>query len=269
VLAMDTSTDLSSVSLLEARPRGEGEPLQILELAGRRLPPGRTHTHSLLRFAGECLEEAGSAPADLAAVLVGTGPGTFTGVRIGVASARALALSSEKPVLGVSSLSSLAAAALDEDRVQLVTQALVPLVDARRGQLFGTVYLRSEDGEDSWTWTGQYFVSDPGEVAAEVERQAPGRSAALVGSIPGSGLKAVEVSLRARHLLVGQEHLAPYPARPAGRGLHAWLAAEFRSPQAWAGAHPGVDGTPEAVLPVYVRSPDADVHIRKMRDPWA
>jgi tRNA threonylcarbamoyl adenosine modification protein YeaZ len=263
ILALDTSGEPASVSLLRGRPP------ESRQVAGRRLPSGRSHTRALLRSVDECLEEADSQPADLSALVVGTGPGTFTGVRIGVAAARALALSLARPVLGVSSLSALAAAALAEARVPEEIGALVPLLDARRGQVFGTVYLAREGGGPGWIWTGEYFVSDPATVAAEVERRAAERRPLLLGQMGDNGMTALEVALHARHLLLGQEHLVPHSGRPSGLGLQVWLADEFCAPQSWGAAQPGADGTPEAVLPVYVRSPDADIHIRKMRDPWA
>src|SRR5207342_1453520 len=72
------------------------------------------------------LREARRSPLDLDAVVVGTGPGSFTGTRIGLAVARGLALSLDLPVAGVSTLAALAAGA----------EGVVPVVDARRGEVF-------------------------------------------------------------------------------------------------------------------------------------
>jgi len=80
----------------------------------------------VLEAANELLEEAGATPRELDALAVGVGPGSFTGVRMGLAVARGLALSLDIPVAGVSTLHALAAGAPDA----------VALVDAKRHELF-------------------------------------------------------------------------------------------------------------------------------------
>ena len=72
--------------------------------------------------------------ADLDAIAVGVGPGTFTGLRIGIATARALAAASGLPLRPVSSLAALAAG--------IEAPLRLPLIDARRGEVFGALYER-------------------------------------------------------------------------------------------------------------------------------
>ena len=110
-LAFDTATDVATSALV-----GDGEVL------GERVSPPR----ALFEDVDALLRDAGLEPADLDALVAGTGPGSFTGTRIGLAAARGLGLALELPVAGVSTLDALAAGRPDA----------FPLVDARRGEVF-------------------------------------------------------------------------------------------------------------------------------------
>jgi tRNA threonylcarbamoyladenosine biosynthesis protein TsaB len=83
----------------------------------------------VLADAQQLLEQGGAEPRELNALVVGTGPGSFTGVRMGIAAARALALALELPLAGVSTLDALAAGAL----------GALPVVDAGRREVFTLV----------------------------------------------------------------------------------------------------------------------------------
>jgi tRNA threonylcarbamoyladenosine biosynthesis protein TsaB len=110
-LAFDTATDVATVAVLR-----DGEPL------GER----RSRAVAVLADADELLREAGLRPDDLDLLAVGVGPGSFTGVRIGLAAARGLGLALELPVAGVSTLEALAASGA----------GAVPVIDARRREVF-------------------------------------------------------------------------------------------------------------------------------------
>ena len=111
VLAFDTATDVAASALLDD---------------GRLLGERRSEARSLLAAVDELLDEAGAAPADLEALVVGTGPGSFTSTRIGLSVARGLALALELPVSGISTLDALAAA----------RKGALPVIDARRREVF-------------------------------------------------------------------------------------------------------------------------------------
>ena len=111
VLAFDTATDVATSALV-----ADGEVL------GERVSLPRT----VLEDVDDLLRDAGRAPSDLDAVVVGTGPGSFTSTRIGIAYARGLALALEVPVAGVSTL----------DALQAGTPDGLPVVDARRREVF-------------------------------------------------------------------------------------------------------------------------------------
>ncbi len=111
ILAFDTATDLATSALVAD---------------GVTLGERTTRPQSLLADVDALLLAAGVVPSDLTAIVVGTGPGSFTGTRIGLAVARGLSLSLDLPVAGVSTLAALAAGA----------EGAFPVVDARRGEVF-------------------------------------------------------------------------------------------------------------------------------------
>ncbi len=111
ILAFDTATDVACSALVD-----DGEVL------GERVSLART----LLEDVDALLRQASARPTDIDAIAVGTGPGSFTSTRMGLAVARGLALALDLPVAGVSTLDALAAAG---DR-------LYPVIDARRGEVF-------------------------------------------------------------------------------------------------------------------------------------
>ncbi len=111
ILAFDTATDLATSALVAD---------------GVTLGERTTRPQSLLADVDALLIDAGAAPSDLTGIVVGTGPGSFTGTRIGLAVARGLSLSLGIPVAGVSTLAALASTAV----------GAFPVVDARRGEVF-------------------------------------------------------------------------------------------------------------------------------------
>jgi tRNA threonylcarbamoyladenosine biosynthesis protein TsaB len=110
-LAFDTATDVATSALLE-----DGN------LLGERT--GRPA--SLLEGVDSLFGEADAEPGELRRIVVGTGPGSFTGLRMGLAASRALALALDVPVAGVSTLDALAASA----------PGALPVIDARRREVF-------------------------------------------------------------------------------------------------------------------------------------
>jgi len=206
----------------------------------------------------EILGEAGAGCNDIGAIVVGTGPGTFTGVRIAVATARALSLALSVPVAGVSTLAALASAVARDAKTNL----LVPVVDARRDQVFYGLY-RSPGGPEIQRWVRRvpYGVCDRHALAAMLDGPATvvAEDAALVGELP-PGAEFIACDVQAERLVYGQRLLTEPGGLPQGARLTPWLIEVLV-----AGGRPD----PEAVKPIYVRAPDADIHITRMKDPWA
>ena len=134
VLALDTSGDITVALLGDA-----GGPA----LASRRVTEHRRHAELLAPLVVEVLAEAGADRRDLTAVVVGTGPAPFTGLRAGLVTARTLAFALGIPVHGVCSLDALAAATYDAG---LAPGDVGVAPDARRREVYAARYRRSGDG---------------------------------------------------------------------------------------------------------------------------
>ena len=201
--------------------RGDGVAFEHVPPPQRlREAPG--HSRELLPAVAELMERARVSWADVDAVAVGVGPGTFTGLRIGVASARALATAARVPVHPVSSLGALAAG--------ISAERALPLIDAKRGELFAALY---EHGEQ---------VREPFVAAPEALQERAGRE--LAGAVA-----AGDGSVRFREILeaVGVRVPPDDSELHVVRALHICRLAARVPPE-----------RPEAVLPTYIRDPDAE-----------
>lgn len=216
VLGLDTSTAASAACVL----RSDGEAFESEPRTGALQGPP-AHARELLPAAADCLERAQLGWQGLDAVGVGVGPGGFTGLRIGVSTARGLAAAHGLELFSVSSLRALAYGC-DEPR-------RLALIDARRGEVYAALY----DGD---TEVLAPFAAPPGEVAARVGSE--GMSPLVVG----------DGSLRFREVL---EAAGLRVAQPESR-VHV-----VRGVSICRLATASTAGAPEAVLPHYLRSPDA------------
>ncbi|TBL78698.1 tRNA (adenosine(37)-N6)-threonylcarbamoyltransferase complex dimerization subunit type 1 TsaB [Paenibacillus thalictri] len=137
LLALDTSTADMSVALFR------GDEL-LLESSSH---VERNHSMYLIPAIQEMLVTLGLKPADIEAVAAGVGPGSYTGIRIGVTVAKTFAWTRNLPLIGVSSLEALALGACRLPEAQETRKCwVVPLMDARRGQAFSAVYETGESG---------------------------------------------------------------------------------------------------------------------------
>jgi tRNA threonylcarbamoyladenosine biosynthesis protein TsaB len=143
VLAFDTATPDTVVGLT-----GAGDPIELRHTPEPGARPG--HAEQLLALCNEALERAGIGWPDVARIGVGVGPGTFTGLRIGVATGRALAQSAGAEVAPVSTLRALEAN----------LEAAMAVIDARRGEAFVLV-----DGEPRAVRPEELFALAGGRTA--------------------------------------------------------------------------------------------------------
>jgi tRNA threonylcarbamoyladenosine biosynthesis protein TsaB len=129
LLAIETATDMVGVALI----RGDGGAAERVHVGGR------AHAELLAPAIEEVCAVSGCAIGDIGGIAVDVGPGLFTGLRVGVATAKALAQALSLGVLGVGSLDVLAAAARDRIGADVGAQVL-SVIDARRGEVFMASY---------------------------------------------------------------------------------------------------------------------------------
>ena len=210
LLAFETSTEACSVAIWR-----DGEVLERHEVAPRR------HAELVLPWAEGLLAEAGLSRTMLDAVAVGRGPGAFTGVRLGIATAQGIALALDLPMLPVSTLAALAMAAPQHGPV-------LAAIDARMGEVYVGAFLRSGEGveplgpetvsapdavglppaEGTWQGVGTGFVALEGALRA---RLADAKSTIDAGALPRAG----DVARLAARAWERGERVAPERVEPA------------------------------------------------------
>jgi len=127
ILAFDTAMAACSVAVIEVH----GDQHTVLAEHHEARPRG--HAEVLVPLIAEVMERAGTSFDDLDRIAVTTGPGTFTGVRIGIATARGLALASGLPLVGITTLEAIAAGAAELSTGQ---RSIATVIDARRGEVY-------------------------------------------------------------------------------------------------------------------------------------
>lgn len=136
ILCIETGTDVCSVGIAR-----DGVLLSL-----RESDEGRDHARKVGVFVDELLHETGIAPDDLDAVAVGKGPGSYTGLRIGVSFAKGLCYGLQKPLLAVGSLDALVEVAREDYEAGIISvdrweeARLCPMVDARRMEVYAQIF---------------------------------------------------------------------------------------------------------------------------------
>lgn len=232
VLAFDTATAATAVAVR----RSEGTVAEARHDPGPGERPG--HAVRLLALIEEVLAQAGLSLSEVDRLGVGVGPGSFTGLRIGVATARGLAQAHRIGLVGVSTLRALAAGAAEAEGD--AGDTVLAVLDARRGEAF------------VGAWRGEDEVLAPAALS-------PDELARTARALPGPVRAVGEGALRFRDQIepagvaVAREDdpVHRVSARPMCR-----LAA-VKDP-----------GRREAVLPEYLRLPDAELTRRERQSPW-
>jgi len=221
-LAVTSSTGVMSLAVggLES-----GRPTGVVAVD---VPTERRHAEELGPRLRDLLDEAGIGFDDLERLVVDVGPGRFTGLRVGLATVRALAFALDRPVVGLTSLEVLAAGPTGEGSDP--AGAVTAVVDARRQEVFQQVFVGGLPA-------GPALVGKPEELVAEAR-----------GRVVGDGAD------RYREIYTDADRA------PAGVAV-----VEGRHPRALDMLHLAADREPTpgtSIEPVYLRDPDAKANIR-------
>jgi tRNA threonylcarbamoyladenosine biosynthesis protein TsaB len=209
LLAIDTAVEACSVGF------ADGE-----RLVTRSLDAGRSHAEHLMGMIRDVVAEAGVPLAELDCIAVTTGPGSFTGIRIGIAAVRGLALVNRTPTAGVTTL----AVHAEEARQTLGPRPVIAAIAAGRGELYGALF--SEDGAE---------VEPPAAASAQVFAAMVAADTVIVGSGADLVLAALPMAPKAT-----VAHRRQSPSVAALCALAARIAPSL---------------TP--LRPLYLRPPDA------------
>ena len=237
ILALDSSTGVVTAAIARVEEDAPGAGGARREVLAEISVPSRGASETLLPAAHAALNLAGTDLSELERILVGVGPGTFTGIRIALAAARALALATGTALSRNSTLNALAApASLDAGSTDVLA-----VLDAKRRQVFAQRFAGDRP-------RGEILCAAPGELAARLPAREESREKDML--LVGDG------AVRYREELSGLGRL-PADASPlhrvtaAGHVLSADLAPVPAS----------------EVIPLYVREPDAEV--RRDLNPWS
>jgi tRNA threonylcarbamoyladenosine biosynthesis protein TsaB len=238
VLGFDTATRATTVALCDLEGGG-------LQLERRDDPPHNErprHTTCLMPLIVGVLEQAGTSWSEVDRIAVGIGPGTFTGLRIGIATARALSRAREIPLVGVSTLESLALNGLSPIDEARGVDAILAVLDARRGEVFVAAWrVGGAEGTDAL----------PQHRSVLSQRAlSPDGLAKLIPDFGPSVLAIGDGAIEFRTVLERSGALIPADDSDLHRVTainHCQLAGSLRG------------GAPDEIRPEYLRLPDAEI----------
>lgn len=243
VLALDTSTDMLACAVGAWTPRADGRGADVEVLAAGDHLCRRQANVELVGTAAETLSRAGHTMAEVDAVLVGRGPGSFTGVRIGIATAKGIACGLGCMLHGTSTLDAAAWSAWKAG-----ARGLVGVVgDAMRREVYPGIYQVSDEGPM------RTFPAITVQKVDDCVTEWASRSDAREITLTGDGLKKYREKFEAAGFGRFVESESWYPT---GEGLLRAAA----SPSRYDGEE---SGDPALVLPVYTRLSDAEENERK------
>jgi tRNA threonylcarbamoyladenosine biosynthesis protein TsaB len=222
ILALDTTTRGGSVAV------ADGDRM-LAVLSGDE---SRTHGERLPGELARALDQAGVTRERIDLLAVATGPGAFTGLRIGLAAMQGLAMTLNKPVAGVSALDALAEQVTDAD-----VELILPWMDAQRGDVFATLIDRR-----SGAVIETPAAAHPAALLDAWRQHLASRRAIFIGDAAARDASLIAQAGEGRWTTRTPSPLAPQIAAIGHRR-----------------AQQGHAGPPHALEPIYVRRPDAEI----------
>ena len=236
LLCLDTSTPTARVAVVD----GAGAPLAWAEATAER------HSTHVLKLVDEVLRAAALRPADLDAIACGAGPGSFTGLRVGLAVSKGLALATGRPLLLVSSLRALA---IDMARASVGASLVVPCIDAGKGEVYACAVAVTAAGELADAGADASELVAAGADASEPWRLAPAALIERLGDVSGA---IVAGNGAERHAALLDGALPPGARRLPIEGPTALAIARLALPRLARGEADDLDKS----VPFYGRPPD-------------
>ncbi len=252
VLALDTSSVLTSCALTDA---GAGGDLRVL--AEALYPPPQRAGDLLPEALEHVCAQAGASLDAIEGFAVGLGPGSFTGLRVGIAAAKALAYARRWPLAGASSLHALALGAAHLAREG---QPVIATTEARKGELYAAVWLRAPSPSGAAKAEAGAAMLIPAQPAAvyPAERFAAFLREQRAPLLLGPGAAACAVQLAALGIDLAALSLKEAPAAPPAWAVAALCAGALSSASFDAAAL-------FAIGPDYLKPSEAEVALGKGR----
>jgi tRNA threonylcarbamoyladenosine biosynthesis protein TsaB len=240
ILAFDTATRATAVALWDSEAPTRASEARDDPRAGER----PRHAAILLPSIVELLEREAVSWDDLDRIAVGIGPGTFTGLRIGIATAKALSRSRGIPLVGVPTLESLALGAVVSAQGSERPGAVVAVIDARRREVFAAGWQLGSELNETPALEQRFL--DPRALA-------PAALAERLQTLGSSVLALGDGAVQFRAVLERSGASIPDDDSELHRVSainHCRLAAGLRA------------GAPDEIRPEYLRLPDAEISLR-------
>ena len=227
VLGIDTTAEYGSVALVE----------KDRVVAAATFEGGRKHAVQLFGVVESLLKNMGRALGDMDVFAVATGPGSFTGIRVGLAAVKGWAEGLQKPVVGISVLDAIAASG------EPSTPWIVPVLNAQRGDVYAAFY-NSPSAKDDYQLIGEPHLLKASELQRTLQEKLPPEATATLLTRESQNMAPV---LRALGCL-------QYPLQEVARPLAEVIGEmALRRKERNGPSHPG------ALSAFYLRRPDAEI----------
>ncbi len=228
ILAIDNSTMYGNVALTS--PEGL--------LAERTLLSRLTHSKRLLGSLDDILKESDLEWHQLDAIAVCLGPGSFTGLRIGLSTVKGIAMATDLPLIGISSLDGLA------NQLPFAKQQICTILDARKHEVYAAFYKSNESGEVERT--SDYLALPPEELLGQIDQPT-----IFVGDGVNVYGDLLRESLGDKALFAPEHIIFPRAASIGKLALRSFHEKQFLDPA--------------SAVPLYIRASDAEIQLKKKK----